>query len=167
MDDLWQILNGIPWWVYLLFIILVRLGLRSIKPRTITLQRLSLLPLVFILWSLLKLYQNHGFAFPSLIVWWILCLGMGAYLGVKEVSSWKLHVDKEKKTITIPGNYSTLVLILAIFILNFFWGYFYATSRIPIPHWIRLADTISTTTCTGFFVGRGGLFLKRYLSHRG
>ncbi len=163
MEDLWQILRGAPWWVYVLFIILVRMGLQSTKPRTITLQRLGLFPLVFIVWSILRLYQNNGFEFPSLIFWWVLSLGIGAYLGVKEVSSWKIHVDKEKKTITIPGNYSTIVFIFAIFILNFFWGYFYAT-LVNVPYWIRLIDTISTTICTGLFVGRGGLFLKRYLS---
>ena len=165
MEHLWQILSGASWWVYVLLIIFVRLGIQSMRPRVITLQRMILFPLFFIVWSVYRLYQNNGLEFPSLIVWWALCLIFGSYLGVKEVRSWKVHVDKEKRTITIPGNYSTIVLILAIFILNFFWGYFYATLA-NIPYWIYLADTITTTIFTGFFVGRGGFFLKRYLSHR-
>src|SRR5579872_860196 len=107
MEYFWQILKGTPWWVYVLLIILVRMGLRSIKPRTLTLQRLCVIPLVFIIWSVLKLYQNHALEFPSLIFWWVLSLSIGVYFGVKEVSAWKIHVDKVKKTITIPGNYST------------------------------------------------------------
>ena len=162
MEHLWQILSGAPWWVYVLFIILMRIGIQSTKSRTITLQRLVLFPLVFIIWSVYKLYLNVSLGFPSLIFWWALCLSVGIYLGVKEVRSWKIHSDKQKKTITIPGNYSTIVLILAIFILNFFWGYFYATLT-TIPYWVVLGNTITATIFSGFFVGRGGFFLKSYL----
>lgn len=163
MEDLWQILKGTPWWVYLLFVVFIRLGLQALKPRTVTVQRLILFPLVFLVWSGLRLYQHEALGFPSLIFWWVVCLGLGAFLGAKEVSSWKIHVDKQKNTLTIPGNYSTLVLILAIFILNFFWGCYYATTT-GISYWMYLVDTVTTTICTGFFVGRGGFFLKRYLS---
>ena len=161
MEHFWEILNGIPWWVYVLFVVLIRLGIQSLEPRTVTSQRLILFPLVFLILSLMRLYQNASLGFPSLIFWWVICLALGAYLGAKEVSSWKIHVDKKKKTITIPGNYSTIVLIFSIFILNFFWGYYYSVAT-NISYGVYLADTITTTICTGFFVGRGWFFLKSY-----
>jgi hypothetical protein len=165
MNTVWEILSGAPWWVYLLLILLVRLGIRSFKPRTIQLPRLILLPSIFFLWSIYRLYQNDVLVFPSLIVWWVLALAVGAYLGFKEVHAWKIHVDKAKKTLTIPGNYSTLILIVAVFILNFFWGTLYSIYP-EMPYGIRFFDTVTTTICTGFFVGRGSLFLKRYMAHR-
>lgn len=165
MEAFWQIISGAQWWVYVLFVILVKIGINATKPNIVTVQRLIVLPIVFIAWSIYNLYQNVSLGFPSLIVWWALSLGLGIYLGFKAVSSWKIHSDRQKKTITIPGNYSTIVLIFAIFILNFFWGYFYATLA-SVPYWIYLADTISTTLIKGVFVGRGASFLKKYLYHK-
>ncbi len=164
MDNLWQIITGAPWWVYVLFIVLVKQGVLSFKPRTIKIQRLAFIPVIFFVWSFYRLYQNGGLDFPSLIVGWVLSLSIGAYLGIREVYSWKIQIDKKKGAITIPGNFSTLVLIIVIFVLNFFWGYIYSTFA-QIPYWIYLCDTVSTTICTGFFIGRGALFLKRYFQN--
>ncbi|HEY5234958.1 MAG TPA: hypothetical protein VIJ14_02170, partial [Rhabdochlamydiaceae bacterium] len=110
---------------------------------------------------LFDLYHKVALGFPSLIPFWILFLALGVYLGVKEVRSWHFHKDRHRKVITIPGNYSTLVLILLIFILKFFWGYFYAT-RTEVPYWIYYWDTITSSLVTGFFVGRAVVFFKRY-----
>jgi hypothetical protein len=164
MEQLWQIINGAPWWVYVLLIVLVRIGIGATKSSTVTVQRLVVLPIVFTVWSIYNLYQSVSLGFPSLIVWWVLSFGLGIYIGVRMVCSWKLHHDRQKKAITIPGNYSTLVLTVSIFVLSFFWGYFYATLT-TIPYWIYLADTISTTLLKGIFVGRGAFFLKSHLSH--
>lgn len=162
MTQLWEIVGGAPWWVYVLLVILVKIGIQSTKPRTIPFQRLLLLPVVFVLWSIYRLYLNVSLGYPSLILWWTLSILLGAYLGVLEVRKWKIHIDKAKKTITIPGNYSTIILIVAIFILNFFWSYLYSTLT-AIPYWIHAAGTITTTIVNGFFVGRGGFFLKSYI----
>jgi hypothetical protein len=165
MEQLWQIISGAPWWVYVLFVILVIIGIKATKPSTVAIQRLIVLPIVFIAWSLYNLYQNVSLGFPSLIVWWVLSLGFGIYLGYNAVNSWKIHSDRRKKTVTIPGNYSTLILVISIFVLSFFWGYFYATLE-SVPFWIYLADTISLTLIKGVFVGRGACFLKNYLYPR-
>lgn len=77
-------------------------------------------------------------------------LGLGAYLGLKEVHAWRISKDRHKGEITIPGNYSTLVLIVLIFVLQFFWGYFYAT-RTEIFYWIYFADTLTSSVVTGLF----------------
>lgn len=161
MEHFWDIITGAPWWVYLLLIYLVSIGIKSIQPRTITVKRLILFPLVFIAWSFYDLYQKLALGFPSLAFYWIIFLAIGAYLGVKEVQHWTIKKDRSKEEITIPGNYSTLVLILLIFILKFFWGYFYATWT-EIPYWLYVSDTISSSLVTGFFIGRALVFFKSY-----
>lgn len=165
MEQFWQMISGAPWWVYVLFVILVSIGIKAINPSTVAIQRIVVLPIVFIAWSLFNLYQNVSLGFSSLIVWWALSLGLGIYLGYNAVNSWKIHSDRQKKTVTIPGNYSTVILVVSIFVLSFFWGYFYATLA-GVPYWVYLADTISTTLIKGVFVGRGTCFLKSYLYHR-
>jgi hypothetical protein len=161
MDNLWQILSGAPWWVYVLFIYLVSIGIKSTKLRTIPIKRVVLFPLFFVAWSGYELYKNVSLGLPSLILWWVVFLVVGAYFGFKEVHSWRFQKDRHKGLITIPGNYSTLVLVVLIFVLKFFWGYFYATLS-SVPHWIYFADTSTSSLVTGFFVGRAIVFFKSY-----
>lgn len=163
MKNLWDILSGAPWWVYVLFIYLVSIGIKSMQPRTLSIKRVVLIPLLFVAWSLYSLY-NKFVGFPSLIPLWIISLILGSYLGVKEVRCWHFQKDRHKGLITIPGNYSTLILILLIFTLKFFWGYFYATHS-EISYWIYFADTATSSLVTGFFVGRACIFFKRYYSN--
>ena len=119
MENLWKIVSGAPWWVYVLFAYLVSIGIKSTKPRTISIKRLLLLPLVFVSWSFYGLYRKLLLGLFSLIPLWIIFLLVGAYLGIKEVHLWKISKNRHKREITIPGNYSTLILMLLIFILKF------------------------------------------------
>src|SRR5579872_3435136 len=115
----WDIVSGAPWWVYVLFVYLMYIGFKSTKARTVSAKRMILFPLIFVVWSLFRLYLNVDLGHPSLIAYWCIFLIAGAYCGMKEVHSWKLHIDPHKGLITIPGNYSTLVLVLLIFVLKF------------------------------------------------
>jgi hypothetical protein len=162
MNNFWDAISGAPWWVWFLLVYVVIIGVKSTKARTVPIKRVVLLPLLFVAWSLYSLYQKTVLGFPSLIPVWIIFLAIGAYSGVKEVHHWRFAKDRHKGVITIPGNYSTLVLIVLIFVLKFFWGYFYET-RPEIPYWIYFTDTLTSALVTGFFVGRAGFFYKSYL----
>ena len=161
VENLWKIVGGAPWWVYVLFIYLVSIGIKSTRPRIVPIQRVVLLPLLFVAWALYNLYGKLALGFVSLIPVWVVFLSLGAYLGVKEVHAWRISTNRHKGEITIPGNYSTLVLIVLIFVLKFFWGYFYATHT-EVSYGIYCADTLTSSLVTGFFVGRAGFFLKSY-----
>lgn len=161
MENVWEAVSGAPWWVYVLFVYLVIIGIKATAPRTISIKKVVLLPVFFVGLSLYDLYTKWVFGFPSLILVWIVFLALGAYLGVREVRAWKIAKDHRKGEITIPGNYSTLVLILLIFVLKFFWGYFYATHT-EISYWVYFADTLTSSLVTGFFIGRAGFFYRKY-----
>lgn len=161
MGHFWDTITGAPWWAYILLIYLISIGVKSTKPRTISVQRLVLLPLVFVAWSFYVLWGKVALGFVSLIPVWIIFLGIGAYLGVKEVHKWRITHDRHKGEVTIPGNYSTLVLIVLIFVLKFFWGYMYET-RPDISYGMYFADTLTSALVTGFFVGRAAFFFKSY-----
>ncbi|HEX2583143.1 MAG TPA: hypothetical protein VHL30_03405, partial [Chlamydiales bacterium] len=114
MENLWGIVSGAPWWVYVLFAYLVSIGIQSTKPRSVPVKRVVLLPLLFVAWSFFSLYTRLVLGYSSLSLVWIIFLSLGAYLGVMEVRNWKISKDRQKAELTIPGNYSTLVLILLI-----------------------------------------------------
>ncbi len=160
MENFWKAISGAPLWVYILLVYLVSIGIKAIKPRTVSITRVILTPLFFIALSIYGLYQKF-LGFPSLIPLWVVFLFIGTYLGIKEVRSWKIVTNREKGEIIIPGNYSTLILILLIFILKFFWGHYYATHE-EVSYWIYFADTLTSAFVTGFFIGRAYFFFKSY-----
>jgi len=165
MENFWQAVTGAPWWVYVLFFYLLSIGIKSTKPRTISIKRVVLFPLIFLAWSLYDLYQKLQLGFPSLIAIWVVFLAIGTYLGVKEVHQWKISANHQKEEVTIPPNYSTLVLILVIFVIKFYWGYYYAAHK-DVSYWIYFTDTLTSTLVTGFFVGRAVFFFKSYQKKR-
>ena len=158
-----DIATGAPWWVYLLFAYLLSIGIKSTRPRTLSVQRVVLIPLLFLAWSFYSLYRTLPLKLPSLMLVWVVFFALGAYLGVKEVTSWRISINRSKGEITIPGNYSTLAIILLIFILKFVWGYLYATQA-QVSYAIHFTDTLTSALVTGVFVGRAGFLLKSYSS---
>ncbi len=162
MENILEIISGAPWWVYVLLIYLISIGVRSTKTQTVSIQRVVLLPAFFVGWGLFNLYGKLTLGLVSLVPVWLVCLVLGSLLGLKEVHSWEIVKDPKKGEIRIPGNYSNLFLILIIFTLKFIWGYFYAT-RTSISYWIYFTDTCSSALVTGLFVGRAGFFVKKYL----
>ena len=77
MESLWSALSGAPWWAYALLIYLLSIGIQSIWPRTITVKRLVLLPLLFAAWSFYSLYGKLALGFLSLLPVWVVFLAMG------------------------------------------------------------------------------------------
>jgi hypothetical protein len=162
MDNLWAIVSGAPWWVYVLFVVLVSLGIKATRPRTLPISRLVLLPLIFVVWSFFNLYPWFV-GEMSLLLFWVVFLAVGAYFGIREVRNWKITKDHHKRTVTIPGNRSTLVLIVLIFVLKFYWGYYYATHT-TISYSMNFWDVATSAIVTGFVVGRAWFFFRCYQS---
>src|SRR4051812_11297371 len=109
-----DILIDTPWWVYILFLLLVIIGLKALKPRTIPFQRLIILPAVLTIWNVGWLairLQDH----LSPFFYWAIGLIIGAIIGWLTVLRWKIGADPHRKLISLPGNWTTLVLILLVF----------------------------------------------------
>ncbi len=147
-----DILIETPWWVYVLFIGLLAIGLRATKPRTISLYQLLLLPGIFTVWNvgwLAHRLQGHFSPF----IFWVIGLGVGSFLGWLSVRSWKVSAHREQKTVSLPGTRSTLVLILLVFAIRYFFIYHYEVYPTSAPH-LFIADALISGTITGVFVGR-------------
>ena len=160
MEQVWQVITGAPWWIYILFLYLVMTGVISTqKGRQVPVKRIMAVPIVFLAWAISDLYGIFTLAF---FLCGILFLAFGALFGAWEAKTWRIEVHRRKHWVALPPNYSTFILIVLIFVLKFIWAYFYAT-RTPAPQWVYYCDIISTSWITGFFVGRAGMILRRYL----
>lgn len=149
-----------PWWVYVLFVLLVIIGLKSLKPRMIPFKRLLILPLVFMIWNvgwLAERLQGHLFPF----FFWGIGLGLGAIIGWRTVLFWKIRADRHRKLISIPGNWTTLIFILLVFATRYFFVYNYEMHPATTPHFF-IADALVSGVITGIFTGRALELYRKY-----
>lgn len=155
-----HILAETPWWVYILFVGLVIIGLKATRPRTISFTRLLLLPSIFtilsIIWLTERLAGNYFF-----LLFWILGLGAGSLLGWQSVRPWRIKPDRHRKTISLPGTRSTLILILFVFAFRYFFIYNYEVHPEIASHFF-LADSILSGVVTGIFIGRSLELYQKY-----
>ncbi|HSX25691.1 MAG TPA: hypothetical protein VLE89_01620 [Chlamydiales bacterium] len=161
MDILTEALKETPWWVYVLFIYLVIIGLTATRPRTFSLKKLFIFPLILTIWNILWLLERLQ-AHYGLFLFWPFGLIVGGYLGWIMVRSWKISIEKSKQSITLPPTWSTLILILLIFAIRYFFVYNYEVHPEIAPH-LFLADALISGVITGIFIGRAFHLYNKYL----
>lgn len=155
-----EILADTPWWVYILFVGLVIIGMKSLKPRTISFARLILLPAVFTIWNIVWLTERLAGQY-SFLLFWFISLSAGVFVGRETVRRWKIKADHRNKTISLPGTKSTLILILLVFAFRYFFVYNYETHPHASSHFF-LADSIVSGVIIGIFIGRSLELYQKY-----
>ena len=153
----------IPVWVYPLFLILLYLGIRQCYLRTTKIYRLVILPIIFILMSLNNLDGSPALTWISMPCW-IIAIALGIYLGYLHKKNATITVDKSQGIITIPGDWSMLLLILIVFAVEFAINAVEAVG--PSPAWFGPLALAVSGLVTGMSVGRNGTFLYRYLKSK-
>lgn len=157
------ILNQIPAWVYILFIYLVYIGVKQCYTTVVQVKRFFILPVLFLYLSVHSLYaiMLHN---PLAILMLILGIAGASVLGAYYVRNRFIRADKQHTLIEIPGDWTALVLIMAIFILKFFINY-------SIDADAAYVTQLSFILCTSFFSGlaigfssgRNGMYYWKYL----
>lgn len=152
----WEAIANTPWWVYALLIYLIRLGLLATKPRIVTLNKLSLLPTIFVFFSLFTMYSTAQLNFTN-FSFWVLALLLGGLFGWLHFVALKIRAIENQSKIHLPGTWSFLFFILVIFSAQYYLHY---ESNIDPTFFTR------PHILNWLFVGYGflsGLFLGRIL----
>lgn len=162
--EFWKAITGAPVWVYVLFVYLMIVGIKSTKPRVISLMRLFIIPIILILISFSNLIAfKHNYF--NIILWTVLFL-IGVSLGWWQIRWLPIKVDKKHWLVRTPGGYSTLVLILIIFSIKYYFGYKTTVDPQIISNMYFLIAFLSISGfCIGFFIGRLSGYL--FKMHRG
>ena len=162
MNALLQILQGAPLWVWPLLALLVFLGVRSLRGRSVPVGSLVALPLAFFGLSISNLLPFDDLA-PWRIGAWLVALAIGAAPGWLLVRPQRITVDRDRKRIGVPGSVVPLVLMLTAFVGGFYFGYLFA--RYPElrgdPATLVLASTFRGLM-SGYFVGRAARQFQIY-----
>lgn len=147
-----------PIWVWVLFGFLIWRGIDASRPGTTKLRRLAIIPGLLTVWGLHSLVTQFPLG-PASISTYLLTLVAGAAAGWTMVGGTPVRADKHKGLIRLPGSWSVLVLILAIFAVKYTFGYLYATDPALAQHpGFYLSDIGASGLITGAFLGK----LARY-----
>ena len=153
MHSIWETAANTPWWVYALFIYLVRLGFLATQPRIIPVKNLLLLPTLFVLFSLFNLYSTVQVTALHLLVW-LGALCLGCLLGWLQYAALKIKAIKDEAKLYIPGTWTLLFIILIIFSIKYYFNYESAIEPSALTNssspWVLLLYGLFT----GLFIGR-------------
>lgn len=114
-----NIFTHTPFWVWILLLFLILRGIKALSDREMTIQRLFLLPIIFLLWGgygVIEEVDLPGFAILSMVVGLLL----GAVVGwMMWCNTARLRQKTGTDLIIRPGSPLTLITILISFVIKF------------------------------------------------
>jgi hypothetical protein len=119
-----QILANTPVWVFVLFVVLLAVGLMQARTRTVRKTAAFLLPAGMIALSLAGISSSFGLQLVP-VTSWLVALSLVTLAGRWWFRDDKVQYDPATSTFAIPGSWTPLVVIMAIF----FAKYVYAVMR--------------------------------------
>ncbi|OGT47715.1 MAG: hypothetical protein A3F17_04115 [Gammaproteobacteria bacterium RIFCSPHIGHO2_12_FULL_41_15] len=155
-------MSYVPTWVYILFFVLLYLGIKRCYTRVVRIERIAIFPAIFIFLSLRSTVSLFHF---SLIGFLLLLLGgiIGALFGYLHVRNCVVRADKQKHLIEIPGDISMLIMVMSIFAIEFFIHYAFdahwAIAQIDV---FKNAVVILSGIVVGISIGRSITYFLKY-----
>lgn len=161
MIAIWEILHKTPWWIFILFFCLLKVGIKGTKSRTMRIRHLYIAPAIFLEMSLQSLFS----VFPQIWLTYTLYIGsvtIGIVIGWMLARRLELHFDHIYHTIKIPGSFMILILMMSIFFSKYHFAYSLATNpEILSKAAFTTFHLIFSGLTIGLLLGRTGCYLFR------
>jgi hypothetical protein len=153
------ILTHTPLWVWALLALLVWLGGLGLKRRRMALRRVTIIPIVFILWGLSGL-AARPFDAGTIAALWLGGLILGAALGLATGPT-LLGVDRTRREVELPASWWPLARNLIIFFAHY--ALIVAAAILTAQKAMLLqADIAVSGASAGYFIGWAVVLLRRY-----
>jgi hypothetical protein len=150
-----QLMSQTPPWVFAVFMMLLVLGLLQSKPRTVAVKTVLILPLAMLLFSLFGVYSAFQLSF-STIGGWGIGFALALWGGLKLAQPKQVRFSVQDNQFTIPGSWTPLALMMAIFMTKFFVGFAIARHLSIIDQQsFSMAVAVLYGAFSGIFVARG------------
>lgn len=154
IHNIFQIFSHTPVLVYFILGYLLFIGLRARKPRTISLYTQALFASIFLgisIHNLIGINNSKIYSAPL----WLVCISIGGLIGWRIVRKWVLKFDREKKLVSLPGTWSTFIILMALFSTKYFVGVKTTLDPALKNHPPFCLTFLSIFACfTGIFLGR-------------
>ncbi|WP_431222458.1 hypothetical protein ACQ86O_19355 [Serratia sp. L9] len=151
-----------PVWAYVLFVFLLVRGLNARKPATVSLEKLAIIPAIFLLWDIYDLVIRHQLTVVTILMW---CAGLmiGGLIGYKLVNPAQIEVTTKPRSIKRPADFSVLPLMMIAFMTKYVLAVTAAISPATLqqPSYSVFA-TVSGGLFAGVFVGKFLHYLRCY-----
>jgi hypothetical protein len=162
MTFAYQILTHTPPWVFVLFAYLVWQGIKAMQPRTASIWRALIVPVVFIVWGISRIGFGHQDSAWPLVAWIVAAL---ALLPLGVLTPRPFEVDHATGQIIRPGSAFALIRNLIVFVLQYAVGVISAIDASDRALAIILGRAISGATA-GYFIGSTIALLVAYRRKR-
>lgn len=151
------ILKGTPAWVWGLLAVLLVLGINQLLARSVSLRRVTLLPLAMTGLSVYGMASAFGASpvLPAVLLIWLLCGAVVIALRWAQPAPAGARYDAAHKRFHVPGSALPLLLILGIFVTKYTVGVVLAMQ----PHLAQQLDfSVAVAALYGVF---SGVFIVR------
>lgn len=142
-----QILTHTPLWVFGLFFGLVYLGYLQSRTRRVSRQRLIVLPVAMLGWSLYSVWSTFDTHLTALAAW-ACAWGIVVAFGLARAPLQGASYDGETEQFTVSGSWIPLALMMGIFFFKYAVAVVHATNP----------GVLGTTTAVVVVAGTYGLF---------
>ena len=154
------VLMGTPWWVWVVLVYLIVVGINASRHQIVYLPRLFIIPILLIGFK----YKFFLAGSAWLILLYLASLSLGVGIGFLQGMRAKVRIFRELLYVEIPGSWWTLFLLLTIFCINFMLGVLWALDPLLAAKYFAVVLSISAMI-TGFFLGKALSCLNRFLKH--
>lgn len=145
----YESLINTPWWVYVIFFYLLKVGLSARQTREVSLIKLFIVPALMTVLSIETFYQSGDFTLLNTLAW-LASIGVGTAFGWWFMRKLAFEIQREQKTVRLPGTWMTLIVLMIIFWSKYAFGYALGME----PSLARnLTFTLSMLTVSGLFTG--------------
>lgn len=121
------IVTHTPVWVYVLLVFLISRGIKARKPATVALEKLAIIPAIFLAWDL---YDMVMFRDQSIANWslWLVGLLCGAAIGYALIKRAAVTRAPAPRSIHRPADYTALPFMMLTFVVKYALGVMTAMS---------------------------------------
>jgi membrane protein CcdC involved in cytochrome C biogenesis len=142
-----KILSATPLWVFFVFAYLMFVGIRATKDREIHIEKMFLMPCVFFTMFLAKLIQTW-----RIDIWLIFSATLLISFVVCNFFVKQEQLKIKKSHVFVKGSCETLVIVMIIFCVKYFFGYMKAVNGESEKYLI--AEIIFSGITTSFFLNK-------------
>jgi hypothetical protein len=160
MPGIINILQNTPWWVFVLFALLMWLGFQALKPRSLPIWRFLITPAVFIGWGVTSL-ALQSMSSPILIADWSVTAAIGAAIAWATSRLHNVGIDRARQHVSLPGSAFPLIRNLLIFSAKYGLGVAVAIVPAPQPD-LAVWDVAVSGASAGYFLGWVARFASVY-----
>jgi hypothetical protein len=110
-------------YVYLLFLLLLWMGIKRCFPRTIRIERLLFIPVLMAVLGSRSFFGLFPSAGTTAFIAGVLGGALGLVVGYRHVQGWNIVVNRQARLVSLPGDVTMFVIILATFVFEFALNY--------------------------------------------